>query len=151
DFDDTSRPLTFLRCFQEAREQSHCLKQGAVSMLALRPGQEHPGQGDVLEFAQVAEVVLGGQALFTRPAKGLAQSPLRDPHPCHECRYRTHIGEEVSDIQALCLVEQVESAVQISLGLPYASQSNTPTRPVLREPCALAQLLAFQQALLGDI
>ena len=86
----------------------------------------------MLELAQVAEVVRNFQALLTLPVEGFTHPPLRDPHPCHERRYRTHIGEEVTHIQALCLVEQVERAVQISLGLPYASLSDTPAIPVLR-------------------
>jgi hypothetical protein len=132
DFDDASRPLTCFRCFQEAFQESHCLKHGAVCTVALRPGQEHPSQGDVLELAQVAQVVRNGEALLTRPTEGFPQPPLRDPHPCHERRDRTHIWEEVSHIQALCLVEQVESAIQISLGLPYSSHRNVPTRPVFQ-------------------
>src|SRR2546429_9828954 len=100
--------------------------------VALRPCQEHPGQSDVLELAQVAEVVRNGEALLTRPVEGFTQPPLGDPHPCLPRRDRTHIGEEVTHIQALCLVEQVESAVQISLGFPYASHGNAPAIPVLR-------------------
>src|SRR5207248_7462322 len=95
------------------------------------PGQEHPGQGDVLELAQVAEVIRYFQALLTRPVEGFTHPPLQNPHPCLHRRYRTHVGEEVAHIQALCLVEQVERAVQITLGLPYASHSNAPTIPVL--------------------
>ena len=151
DFDHASRPLAFFRCLQEALQESHCLKHGAVCTVALIPGQEHPGQGDVLELAQVAEVVLGGQALLTRPVQGFTQPALRDPHPCLQRRYRTHIWEKVTHIQALCLVEQVERAVQISLGLPYSSHRDAPAIPVLREPGVLAQLLAFQQVLRGGI
>ena len=120
------------RCLQEALQEPHRLMHGAVCAVARVPGQEHPGQGDVLELAQVAEVVLSGQALLTRPAEGFAQPPLRDPHPCPQRRDRTHIGEEVTHVQALCLVEQVERAVQISLGLPYASHRDAPAIPVLR-------------------
>src|SRR6266496_6515634 len=104
---------------------------GAFCTVALIPGQEHPGQGDVLELVQVAEVVRNGEALLPRPAYGFTHPPLRRPHPCHERRDRTHIGGEVTHIQALCLVEQVESALQIALGLPYPSLSYAPTRPVL--------------------
>ena len=105
----------------------------------------------MLELAQVAEVVLGGQALLTRPAEGFTQPALRDPHPCLQRRDRTHIGEEVAHIQALCLVEQVERAVQIALGLPDARHRDAPAIRVLREPGVLAQLLAAQQVLRGGI
>ena len=42
-------------------------------MIVLVLGQEQPGQRDVLELAQVAEVVIGGQALLARPAESLAE------------------------------------------------------------------------------
>ena len=69
DFDDASRPLPFFRCFQEALQESHCLKHGAFCTVARIPGQEHPGQGDVLELAQVAEVIRNGEATLTRPVE----------------------------------------------------------------------------------
>ena len=151
DFDDASRPPAFFRCLQEALQESHCLKHGAVCTVALIPGQEHPGQGDVLELAQVAKVVLGGQALLPRPVEGFTQPPLRDPHPCLQRRDRTHIWEKVTHVQVLCLVKQVERAVQISLGLPYSSHRDAPAIPVLREPSVLALLLASQQVLRGGM
>ena len=70
DFDHTSLPPAFFRCFQVALQQPHCLKNGAVRIVALIAGQEHPAQGDVIEFAQVAEVVVNEQSLLTRPAQG---------------------------------------------------------------------------------
>ena len=36
---------------------------------------------DVLELAQITEVVLGRQALFPRPLGGFTQPPLCEPHP----------------------------------------------------------------------
>src|SRR5436309_12840836 len=60
DFDDASRPITFFRRLQEALEEAQCLTKGAVCTVALVLSQEQPGQGDVLELAQVAEVVLSG-------------------------------------------------------------------------------------------
>src|SRR6266545_2875933 len=94
---------------------------------------------------------MSGQALLTRPAEGFTQPPLRDPHPCLQRRDRTHIREEVTHMQALCLLEQVERAVQVSLGLPYASHCDPPAIPVLREPGVLALLLAAQQVLRGGM
>src|SRR6266536_1476817 len=79
-FDDASRPLPFFRCVKEALQESHCLKHGAVCTLARIPGQEHPGQGDVLELAQVAEVVLNGEAMYTRSASpSRSSAPSRSP------------------------------------------------------------------------
>src|SRR3712207_4231002 len=123
---------------------------GAFYPFALILGDEHPRHGDVLELTQVAEVVMGGQAPLTRPAQGFTQPTLRNPHPCLQRRYRTHIWVEVTHIQALCLVEQVESTVQISPGLPYSSHSNAPAIRVLRDPGVLSLLLASQQMLRGS-
>ena len=110
-------------------------------------GQEHPGQGDVVELAQIAEVVVNRQALLTRPAEGFTQRPLRDQHPGPQGRDRPHVGEVVTHIQALRLVEQVECAAQISFSLPYPSHRDTPAVGVLPQPDVLTQLLAPQQML----
>src|SRR3990172_10604704 len=93
--------------------------------------QKYSDQSDVLELARVAEFILSRQSLLTRPAEGFTQPPLRDPHPCLQCRDRMHIWEKVTNIQTFCLVEQVKHAVQISFGLPYASHGNSPTISVL--------------------
>ena len=50
---------------RSSRSSSPCASASA------RVAQKHPGQGDVLKLSQVAEVVLRGQALRTRPAEGL--------------------------------------------------------------------------------
>src|SRR5712691_1149083 len=110
-------------------------------------GEEHPGKGDVLELAQVTEVVFNGQSLRTRPAKGLTQPPVRDPYPRLHRRDRTHVGGEIRHIRALCFIEQVERSVQVSLSLLYASHRHAPSSPVWREPGAFAQLLTCQQVL----
>jgi CheY-like chemotaxis protein len=40
-------------------------------------------------------------------AEGFSQPTLRDPHPCLQRRDRPHIGEKVTHIQALGLLEQL--------------------------------------------
>ena len=103
----------------------------------------------MLELAQIVEVVRSIQHVLARPTEGLAQSPLREPHPRHQRRYRPHIGEEVSHKKALGVLEQIECALQIALGLPYARHRDVPARAVLREARTLAQLLAVQQGSRG--
>ena len=144
DFDDTAGSRSVVRGAKKPLQQSHRVRHGAA-------GEKHPGKGDVLELAQVAEVVCNGQPPLTRPAKGFIQPPLRDPHPRLHCRDRTHVGKEVAHVQALCLLEQVERAVQISLSLAYASHGHAPAIRVLRQPGVLAQLLARQQVLRGRL
>src|SRR6266496_2368760 len=120
-------------------------------MIAPISSQKYSDQSDVLELAQVAKFVLSRQSLLTRPAECFRQPPLRDPHPCLPRRDRMHIGGKVTHVQTLCRVEQVESAVQVSLCLPYASHRDTPAIPVLREPGVLTHLLASQQVLCGGM
>ena len=73
---------------QQALQESDRLAGARPSAVL---GQEHPGQGDVLELAQVAEVVVGGQAPLARPAERFAQPPLRDQHPCPQRRDGPHV------------------------------------------------------------
>ena len=65
----------------------------------------------MLELAPIAELVLGGQALRTRPLERFTQPTLCDPHACLQRRDRAQIGGKVAHVQALGLVEQVERAV----------------------------------------
>ena len=44
-------------------------------MVALVTSQEYSGQGDVLELAQVAEVIISRQSLLTRPVEGFPNLP----------------------------------------------------------------------------
>ena len=134
---------------QEALQEPGRLVKGRLRTLALMPRQEQPDQGDVLELAQVAEVVINGQALLTRPAESFTESALRDPDPCPQCRDRPHIREEVAHIEALRLVEQVKRAGQVSLSLRDPGHRHPPAIPVLRQPGVLTQLLASQQKLCG--
>src|SRR5690242_1645998 len=87
--------------------------------------------------------------MLTRPAESFAESALRDPDPCPHRRDRPHIREKVAHIEALCLVEQVERAAEISFGLPYPGHRHTPAVPVLRQPGVLAEFVASEQKLCG--
>src|SRR5205823_3674984 len=77
--------------------------------------------------------------------------PLRDAYPCQQCRDRTYVGEEVAHVQALCVMEQVERAVQVSFSFPDSSHRHAPSIWVLRQPDVLAQRLAGQQVLRGGV
>src|SRR6202035_920853 len=114
------------------------------------PRQEQPGQGDVLELAQVTEVVIDGQVVFTRPAESFTYSALPDPDPCPQRRNRPHIREEVADVAALRLVEQVKRTGQASLSLRHQRNRESQQIWELRQSGVLAQLLAGQQMLGGD-
>ena len=131
-FDDAPGPFPFFCCFLEALQQSHCLTNGVVCPVALISSEQHPRQGNVLKLAQVAEIVLNRQSAVTHPVDGFNQPSLGEPHPYPRRRYGTHIGGEGIHIETLCLVEQVESAVQISLGLPYPSHRHAPAIPIPR-------------------
>ena len=55
--------------------------------------EEQPGEGEVLELAQVVEVVVGRQAPLARPAERLGEPSLRDPDPRPQRRDRAHVRE----------------------------------------------------------
>ena len=151
DLDDASRPAPCFGRQQEALQEPGRLVREALRTLALVSRQEQPGQGDVLELAQVTEVVIDGQALLTRPAESFTEPALRDPDPCPQCRHRPHVREEVAHIVALCLVEQAERAGQVSFSLRDPGHRDSPAVPVLRQPGVLAELLASQQKLCGGM
>src|SRR5947208_3225307 len=127
----SSRSLPLFGCPQEAFQEPGRLVYGALRALGRVAGQEHPGQGDVLELAQVAEVVVDGQTSLTGPAEGFTQLPLGDPHPCPQGRDRPHVGEEVTRIEALRLVEQVDCAARVSFSLAYPGHRVPPAMPVM--------------------
>src|SRR5579859_6894870 len=60
DLDNASRPLPLFGRSYQALQKSGRLLNGARSVLGRISGQERPGQGHVLELAQVAEVVVEG-------------------------------------------------------------------------------------------
>ena len=110
--------------------------------------QQQPGQGDVLELAQVAEVVVDGQAAARAPSRRASPSlPLRDPHPRPHRRDRPHVGGEVTGVHPLRLVEQVDRTVEVPFGLPDPGHRDPPAVRVLRQAEVLAELLAAQQEL----
>ena len=78
DLDDVPGPFSLFRRREQALQEPDRLANGH----SLGSRQKHPGQGDVLELAQVTEVVIRGQALLTCPAEGFTESALRDPDPC---------------------------------------------------------------------
>ena len=73
--------------------------QASARALARVPGQEHPGQGDVLELAQVAEVVRRPTGPARAPSR--ARQPACPARPSTRARHRrdrAHVGEEVADV-----------------------------------------------------
>ena len=95
-------------------------------------GEQEPGEGDVLELADVGEVVAAD-----RPRSRAQRRPPRS-RPCAtrpgRMRRRAHVRREVTGVQALGLVEQREGAVQIALGLPDASPGHARAVRILRKP-----------------
>ena len=71
----------------------------------------------MFELVQVAEIVVDGQAPLTRPLQRFGQPALRNPDPGLQRRYGTHVRQGRPDEQALSLVQQAESALQVALCL----------------------------------
>ena len=86
---------------QEALQELDSLTHRAVGTVLHRPGEtQHPGEGDELELAQVAEVVPGRQTLFTGPTLGFVQPPLRDESAPSARRWAPDDGKVVTHILA---------------------------------------------------
>jgi hypothetical protein len=69
----------------------------------------------VFVLVQVAELVVDGQAPLTRPRQRLGPPALDDPEPRARRRDRPNLWREVTDVQALRLIEQTERSDQIPL------------------------------------
>ena len=93
-------PAPFLGGQEETFQQLDRLVESGLVALGRVLGQQHPGQGDVLELAQVAEVVRGGQSPLTHPARPLRSSlPCAIQHARPDGRDRTHVRREVRRVQ----------------------------------------------------
>ena len=103
----------------------------------------------MLVLAEVAEVVVDGQAALAHPGERVVQPPLRDPQPGPHRRDRPHVRGEVAGVDALGLGEQVERAGEVPVGLPEPGHRDPPAVRVLRQAGVLAELPAAQQVLGG--
>ena len=109
------------------------------------PCQEHPGQGDVLELAQVAEVIVSGQTVLTRPAERFTQLAPARPAPVPSTpgpaarwgRSRPHRRARPRRAGRVRRPDLLRPRV------PEPSRPASDT--VLRQPEVLAQFLAAQQ------
>ena len=92
-------------------------QRGAVPLGRVLCHQD-PGQGDVLELAQVAELVVGRQTPLLRPSRARRRaSPCASRSRARTAGDRPHVRGEVAGVDALRLVEQLERAVEVALGL----------------------------------
>jgi len=142
--DGASRPPPCFRRVQKVLQESDLLVHDAIVPFVAIAGKEDPGQGDVLELAQVAKIVVDGEIALTHPAQGFAEPTLGQPDLRFHRSNRPHIWKKVTHIPVLCLVEEIERADQISLSLQYSSFCDAPTMRVLREPGMFTQLRASQ-------
>ena len=147
DLDDAACPSTCFRRPKETLQEFWCLARGVVATLPSRTGQQQSGEGDVVELAHVAQLVLDGDAMRAGPAQRLAQLPLRDPDPGLHRGDRPDIRVVVARVQPFRLVKELESGVEISFGLPDASHRDAPAIWVLRQTGTFTEVLAQQQVL----
>jgi len=131
DFEQASGPLPLLRRLSKVLQKSGGVVEGIIGALGRVRGQEHPGEGDVLELAQVAEVVPSRETSLTRPAEGFIPTAEGDPHPRPQRRDRPDVGGEVTRVVPLGLVEQIQGAAQVPLSLPDSRQRDAPAVLVL--------------------
>ena len=83
-------------------------------------GQEHPRKRDVLELAQIRQVVVRRQASRPSPRIRFGQAPVPEQDSRLLRRQGTHVRDEVRHVQALCLVECIERAIEVPFSLPDA-------------------------------
>ena len=94
-------------------------------------GDQHPRQGDMFKLTQVTGVVINGQPPLLCPIHGLGHPALLHPHTCFQRRYGTYIRHRASVIHKFCIVEQVESALPVSLSLLDAAEAGDRIRSVI--------------------
>jgi tetratricopeptide (TPR) repeat protein len=80
DFKDTAGPSLRFCCFQQALQQSDSLEDRVIAPLALVFGDQHPGQNEMLELAQVADFIVSLQPPHLRPFLGPGQPALLEIH-----------------------------------------------------------------------
>ena len=142
DLEDRARPAAGLGRVQESVEELDRVVEGPLGALSAELLEQRPGQGDVLELAQVGQLVVHRQSLAARPVADVVQPALPDPDPRLQRRDRADPGREVPDVHPVRLVEQVERAVEVSLGLADPGHGDPPPVAVLRQSLVLAELLA---------
>ena len=117
-FDHTADPASGFRRVQEPLQQARPIGgDHQVGPVRQRLGQEQPGQGDVLEFPEIAEIICRRQVPLVGPAERIGQPSLGDPRPGPVRVDRPYIGEVVADVASLRVVDQDECSVLISFGL----------------------------------
>ena len=82
----------------ETIQQPGRLIEAAPGVVGPVPGEECPDQGHVLVLAQVAEVVVDGEAPVARPGEGVLRPPLQDPGARPHRGDRAHVRQEVPDV-----------------------------------------------------
>ena len=87
----------------------------------------------MLEFAQVIQAVIGGEAAFPYPVLCFAQPALRQPQPrLHRCD-RPDFRHGAVDVHALGRVQQLKRASLVTLGLSQPGLDDEATRGRLRQ------------------
>ena len=105
----------------------------------------------MFELVQVAQAVVHGQTPLPRPSEGIGPPALRDEHPRPQRGDRPDVRREVTDVAALRLVEQLEGAAQVAVGLADPGHRDPPAIAVLRQADVLAQVTARLQVLPGGV
>ena len=141
DLDEASTSCGFFGGLEQPVQQADCLadRAGVPVHAVLRDEQTH--QSEVVELAQVADVVHGGQAAFAGPLGSLRELALGDPDARPHRRDRPYVREEAAPVAKLSLVEQVDGSLQVTLGFPDSCHGHEPPVPVLRRRRTLPQRL----------
>ncbi len=136
----------------ETTEEAHGLRPGLLrASVGCRNREEQPGQGDVLEFAQISEVVLRRQPGLTGPPTSFSKTAHGDPHASSPRRKRADVGEEVAYVEALGLLQQSERIFSTSFGLTQPRHGDPPAIGLLRHRRVLTEFLALEEVAPGTL
>ena len=94
---------------------------------------EDPRQREMLELAQVTELVISPSGRVTRPCLRFAQMPLPEIHLRFQRLDGAQIGHGIFGVHPFCFIQQFERGVKVPLGslsrAPAPRASDTANRP----------------------
>ena len=143
DLDDAPPPSSRFGRDQQSLEKRARLLDRTPVMGPGPLGQEHPGEGDVLELAHVGEVVIDRQSAVADPGSGLAQTALRGMDPRRLRRDGPEDGVVLAHEDTLGVLQQGEGAVGISSGQAELCHGDARSIGVLGQATLVPEVVAL--------
>lgn len=93
---DAAVPSAIFGRLQEPVDKTQCRLRVGTAAVELRSGGEHSGEGDVLELAQVGELIIGRETAVSRPGVRVLDAPVAKPESCAKRRDGPNLREEIT-------------------------------------------------------